>query len=670
MKTFYGICIAAIMVLGIITMILRRESSSFYGIADAQEIIVNDEFAVEIQKIHIVQGQRVTAGDTLIEVKRPELDLKIAEISRQLSELQTQKSAHVNLSRSEVLQHKSEQEALVNNLRSQISELEAQMETNQKLVSELRSIKKGNTGGEENTGMANPVAIKIQQLKKSLEMALDTSNISMGRLNNELSYEGEPLAERVKGLKNELTMLLEEKKESCKIAPISGLIGSVNFKAGEKVSPFTPICSLHTESPSYIRGYIHENVYSQVAVGQKVRVSSLANKHTEVAGEVIGVGSRIVEYPVRLRKNPEMMMWGRDITIKIPEANNFLLGEKVMISIIDMPGKAVGEQGGLSILGSAAYAAGTTAVGKNVQTHEAVTFRDIVPAGHVELAQGIEASGVLYLDDIDKYLLISDDTENKKPSLFIMNIAGEIEKEAVINGLRKINDMEGIARGDNGYIYVLTSQSYNSSGKLPDARKLFLRVARNGENFTLKGSLQLSDALLAATQKKPDQPWARYLTKAINDSSLDIEGVAFRQGELFLGIKNPLLDNGAVILNIGKADELFGASGINAANIAIWRQWKLIDPATGAPGHISDLQFIGDKLYALSVDEGTNGDSGKKSGALWRYRIGDEQPACIQHFSKCKPEGVAFNNRTGELIVTFDNGSKRPSQMITVRVEQ
>ena len=667
MKTFYGICVAAILVLGVITMILRRESSSFYGIADAQEIIINDEFAVEIQKIHIVQGQRVSAGDTLIEVRRPELDLKIAEISRQLSEIQTQKSAHVNLSRSEVLQHKSEQEALVNNLRSQISELEAQMETNKKLVSELRSIKKGDAQADENNDMTNPVAIKIQQLKKSLEMALDTSNISMGRLNNELSYEGEPLAEKVKGLKKELNMLLEEKKESCKIAPISGLIGSVNFKAGEKVSPFTPICSLHTESPSYIRGYIHENVYSQVAVGQKVRVSSLANKHTEVAGEVIGVGSRIVEYPVRLRKNPELMMWGRDVTIKIPEANDFLLGEKVMISIIDVPIRTGEQHGGLSILGSAAYAAGTTAAGKNLQKREAMTFRDIVPAGQVKLAGSVEASGVLYLGDIDKYLVISDDTPEKKPLLFIMNGEGEIEKEAVIAGVRKINDMEGLTGGDDGYIYVLSSQSYNRNGNLSDARKLFLRVARNGESFTLTGSVQLCDVLLSAAGKNPEQLWARYLLKAMSDSTLDIEGVAFRQGELFLGIKNPLLDSCAVILSIGKADDLFNAS---APTIAIWRQWKLIDPAVGAPGHISDLHFNGDMLYALSVVEAENNGSRKTSGALWRYGPGGKPPACMQHFSGLKPEGIAFNDRTGELVITFDNGSKRPSQMITVRVEQ
>jgi multidrug resistance efflux pump len=670
MKTFYGICVAAIMVIVVITMMLRRESSSFYGIADAQEIIVNDDFAVEIQKIYVVQGQRVSAGDTLIQVKRPELDLKIAAISRELKELQSQKSAHVNLSRSEVLQLKSEQEALVSDLRSQISELEAQMETNKKLVSELRSIKKIDTGGEKNNDIANPVAIKIQQLKKALEMALDTSNISMGRLNNELSYQGDPLAERVKGLGNELNMLLEEKKESCKIAPISGLIGSVNFKPGEKVSPFTPICSLHTESPSYIRGYIHENAYSQVAVGQKVRVSSLANKQTEVAGDVIGVGSRIVEYPVRLRKNPEMLMWGREVTIKIPEANKFLLGEKVMISIIDNPVRVEESHGGLPLWGSVAYAAGTTAVGKTFQSHEGMKLRDIFLADQIKLAQCIEASGVVYLDDIDKYLVISDDTPHKRPSLFIMNHAGKIEKEAVITGLQVINDMEGITRGNDGYIYVLTSQSYNKKGELPDARKLFLRVARSGELFTLNGSIQLSDVLLAAAQKNPDQPWAQYLVKAIADSTLDIEGVAFRKGEIFLGMKNPLLDESAVILNIGKADKLFGVSALKTENIAIWKQWKLIDPATGAPAGISDLLFNGDMLYALAVVEAKINNALKTSGALWQYHVGDKQPSCIRHFSGLKPEGIAYNNRTGELLLTFDNGSKRPSQLITVKVEQ
>jgi hypothetical protein len=117
------------------------------------------------------------------------------------------------------------------------------------------------------------------------------------------------------------------------LARISGMIGTVDFKEGEKVAPFTPILTLHTISPSFIRGYIHENAYSKVELGKKVIISSLDVKKIKISGEVIGVGSRIVEYPVRLRKYPDLQMWGREVTIKIPEGNKLLLGEKVAISI-------------------------------------------------------------------------------------------------------------------------------------------------------------------------------------------------------------------------------------------------------------------------------------------------------------------------------------------------
>ena len=54
--------------------------------------------------------------------------------------------------------------------------------------------------------------------------------------------------------------------------------------------------------------------------------------NNNVEGDVVGVGSRIVEYPVRLRKRQDIQIWGREVLIKIPENNAFLLGEKVRIS--------------------------------------------------------------------------------------------------------------------------------------------------------------------------------------------------------------------------------------------------------------------------------------------------------------------------------------------------
>jgi hypothetical protein len=81
-----------------------------------------------------------------------------------------------------------------------------------------------------------------------------------------------------------------------------------------------------------VKGYIHENAYSRISLKDKVRVVSVANTSAATVGEVVGVGARIVEYPARLRKRPDIQMWGREVQILIPPKNRFLLGEKLFIT--------------------------------------------------------------------------------------------------------------------------------------------------------------------------------------------------------------------------------------------------------------------------------------------------------------------------------------------------
>ena len=57
----------------------------------------------------------------------------------------------------------------------------------------------------------------------------------------------------------------------------------------------------------------------------------MSDKKNSVSGKIIGVGSRIVEYPIRLRSRTEVQIFGREVLIKIPTKNQFLLGEKVLI---------------------------------------------------------------------------------------------------------------------------------------------------------------------------------------------------------------------------------------------------------------------------------------------------------------------------------------------------
>ena len=99
---------------------------------------------------------------------------------------------------------------------------------------------------------------------------------------------------------------------------------------------------MHTRSPAYVEGYIHENAYSRISAKNKVRVVSMANKSAATIGEVVGVGARIVEYPLRLRKRPGIQMWGREVQILIPPENRFLLGEKLIITPLELQDRPAG----------------------------------------------------------------------------------------------------------------------------------------------------------------------------------------------------------------------------------------------------------------------------------------------------------------------------------------
>jgi multidrug resistance efflux pump len=494
MKKYYLICGAVLVALIAITASIRSESTSFYGIADTKEIVINSESPVEIRKIRVMPGQPVRLGDTLVELCSQDLDLRINEISHQFDELKTRKTAHANMSRSEIRQLKVQQEERANAIRAQLQPLEAQYEINKKLMSELKSIKKGDGDAKGNADSANPLAIRIESLKKELERALDSSQITVDRLSNELSYSGDPLADQAKRLEEELKMLLIKKKNLYIVAQISGLIGTVDFKDGEKISPFTPILTLHAESPSIVRGYIHENAYSRVRVGQKVLVKSLAESGSTITGDVTGVGSRIVEYPVRLRKAPDIQVWGREIIIKIPEENKLLLGEKVLISLSTkkIPGIS-GTNPLLPIMPPRAFAQDRAA--ENPLPGCAPSIIDIKPDSSIKDVVPIEASGVIYLSDLKEYLVVSDETERKGPVLYLMNSDGHIGKEVRIEGLDKINDMESVTADDRGTIYILSSQSQNKKGELSPWRRLFVRCVRNGEKIRMTNSVFLADLL-------------------------------------------------------------------------------------------------------------------------------------------------------------------------------
>lgn len=326
----YTVWVIILVLVIFITWTRELESTSFFGITETREIVISSESSVEVKKISVVEGQSVNQQQLIVELISPDLTIKINQVSHQLDELKAQKGVNKNELISKISQLKAEREATQSEINNKIRQLENQYNINKALTSELKSIQKIEM--TDSFRASNPILIAIEILNQELSLKVSPINIQLELLQDVLDASESPIEIQVERLVRELELLNHEEDNLTIYAQISGIIGSVNYKSGEIVAPHSPILTLHTKNPSLIKGYIYEDVYTHISVGMEVGVTSLTDSKTKITGTVVGVGSRIVEYPVRLRKHPDLQVWGREIIIKIPAVNPLILGEKVLIN--------------------------------------------------------------------------------------------------------------------------------------------------------------------------------------------------------------------------------------------------------------------------------------------------------------------------------------------------
>lgn len=321
-------CIVLIVIV-IMSFEQNLETGMFYGIAESNEVKISNEHAVEIRRIAVVGSQPVKKGDTLAVLDRQDLPLKLNDITHQLEQFRTAEKDRIRELNSKIDRLKAEKEQKTSDVKSEIMQIKAQLSMNQKMTSGLASLGDGNIKPGIDT--QSPLTVKLQNLEDQLKLITHPFDLQIAQAETELTS---PSTEKIQieKLEQEIVLVEKEKKDLIVFSPIDGIVGSVDHRQGEQVSAFSPILTIHSRAPSQIEGYIHEDVYNSITVGQKVSVISNADRKHSVVGTVAGVGTRIVEYPVRLRKRPDIQIWGREVIIKIPEQNSLLLGEKVMVS--------------------------------------------------------------------------------------------------------------------------------------------------------------------------------------------------------------------------------------------------------------------------------------------------------------------------------------------------
>ena len=319
------ICVIMAIVLG---FVYQGKVAMFRGVAEASETIISLSSPTEVVKVHVVPGQEIHAGDTIVEINRPDLTLRIAELTREIDALE----GRSNLSSAEIDQKVAEVKANLETRRltllAEIRNLETEYESNKAISAKLKSLSNSKSQSNGNDAMA----MRIKSLKNELAVATKSANEQIALLRGSNKLQKTSGKSEVENLKKELGELQKQQEELIQIAKEDWVVGDVNVRDGEKVSSFAPIVTLTHKSPTLVRGYINEQIYQNMDVGETVKVTTLAGTGKAVIGEVIGLSSRIVQFPPRMWKMPEVPVYGREVTIKIPENNPFLLGEMVTIA--------------------------------------------------------------------------------------------------------------------------------------------------------------------------------------------------------------------------------------------------------------------------------------------------------------------------------------------------
>jgi HlyD family secretion protein len=319
------ICVILAIVVG---FVYQGKVAMFRGIAEASETIISVPSATEIVKVHVVPGQEIHAGDTIVEINRPDLTLRIAELTREIDALE----GRSNLSSAEIDQKVADVKANLETRRltltAEIRNLEAEYNSNKAISAKLKSLSNSKSQSDGNDAMA----MRIKSLKNELALATKSANEQIALLRGSSKLQKASGKSEAENLKKELEEMQKQQEELIQIAKEDWVVGDVNVRDGEKVSSFAPIVTLAHKSPTLVRGYINEQIYQNMDLGEAVKVITLAGSGKAVVGEVVGLSSRIVAFPERMWKMPEMPVYGREVTIKIPENNPFLLGEMVTIS--------------------------------------------------------------------------------------------------------------------------------------------------------------------------------------------------------------------------------------------------------------------------------------------------------------------------------------------------
>lgn len=320
----------AIVLAGLALLIVLRPSFhrevSFFGFVENRETIINFNYPVVVNQILIKPGQMVEAGDTLLRIARRPAKKPLLDQSYQISTLQAEAEAWQQNRRSEQTELRLQYEDKLASLQQKKETVKAQMAQQEAVVEQLRTVRPDSNAYQPLRRTLADLEAEETRLTEAYQQESKQQVLAQRAGTNPYRRQ----IERLQVEEDFEESLIDQ--PAAVIAQQTGLVGNVNCQPGEHLSAFSSLLTLYEPHSGLIKGYIHEDLRLNVQLGDDLIVASLLEELVEYRGTVVGLGSRIVEIPTRLRKVEAIKSYGREVLIEIPRDNRFLQKEKVSVT--------------------------------------------------------------------------------------------------------------------------------------------------------------------------------------------------------------------------------------------------------------------------------------------------------------------------------------------------
>lgn len=309
-----------------IALVIRFANSSnttLFGSAETQGQILNFDYPVIVKNIKVHAGDPIRKGDTLMVLQRPELDNQVVLKGSEKDVNRAEQVARAGTIDNELIKLKTEHLSKINDLKSQIQLLEAE----EKAQAAVRVLV------DKSSNTKSLLVEKINLLKNAISVEQERYSTQTRELNQQRQAEISVYDSKSHTLDNELNILESEKGKLVLLSPLDGFVGSVSAFENEIAPQYKELIRVNPKQPDLIKGFLPESAEVMYSLGDSVSLTSATRPYVRSKGRIIGSAPQLVEMPMRLKKLQQYNSWGREIFVKLKDDNEFLIGEKIIISM-------------------------------------------------------------------------------------------------------------------------------------------------------------------------------------------------------------------------------------------------------------------------------------------------------------------------------------------------